>query len=357
VFGALVWVSADLLPLMNQPEADVRLARSYSRILAVSALPMLLFLVFKQFADGLSATRAAMYVTLAGLAFNTFANWLLIFGNWGFPRLELDGAGYATLASRALMLLLMGGYVLRARRFSRYRFLQTRLRADAQRIRSILRLGIPSGLQYFFEMGAFIGAGILIGWMENGSANRAAHQVAMSMASVTYMIVTGFAAGATIRVGHALGQRNPVQMRHAGLAGMWLAAAFMLLAALVLIFGRQLFTRLYVGEPEVQRIAASLLVFAALFQLFDGLQAVGASVLRGIQDVRIPTVITFVAYWMIALPAGWVLGFTFGLGVYGLWYGFVISLIFAAVALVWRFSRITRRWMQEGLPAAAHAAQ
>ena len=337
-----VYLSADLLKHLDQPEDDVRLAQSYLRILSVSVIPMIFFLVYKQFTDGLSLTRPAMFITLLGLGMNTLANWLLICGNWGFPGLELDGAGYGTLTSRVFMMLLMIGYVLRAKRFQKYKVQMNWREFQPKVVRKILDIGLPSGMQYFFEVGAFVGAAILIGWMENGSANRAAHQIAINFASITYMIVTGISAGATIRVGNALGRKDLTGVRRSGMAGIYLGGAFMLASAGVFVVGKDFLPALFVRDPYVLALAAKLMVIGAFFQLFDGIQAVGVGILRGIQDVRIPTLITFVAYWGIALPLGYLFGFPLGLGVEGVWYSFVASLIFASVMLTGRFLLLTR---------------
>lgn len=337
-----MYASADLLYLLDQPEEDVRMAYSYLHILSVSVIPMILFLVYKQFTDGLSLTRPAMFITLLGLGFNTLANWLLICGHWGFPGLELDGAGYGTLASRVFMMLLMIGYVLNAKRFQRYKVRMNWREFHPRVIRKILEIGLPSGLQYFFEVGAFVGAAVLIGWMENGSANRAAHQIAINFASISYMIVTGISAGATIRVGNALGRKDRVAVRRSGMAGIYLGGIFMLFSAAVFVWGKDSLPRLFIEDPYVLDLAAKLMIIGAFFQLFDGIQAVALGVLRGIQDVRVPTVITFVAYWGIALPLGYLLGFPLELGVEGLWYSLVVSLLFAAVMLTGRFLLLTR---------------
>lgn len=337
-----VYFSADLLYYLDQPRDDVDLAYSYLKILSFSVIPMVFFLVYKQFTDGLSLTRPAMYITLLGLGFNTLANWVLICGRWGFPGLELDGAGYGTLASRIFMMVLMMGYVLTDKRFKKYDVRMKWREFRPKIVRKILEIGFPSGLQYFFEVGAFVGAAVVIGWMENGSANRAAHQIAMNFAGITYMIVTGIAAGATIRVGNSLGRKDTLAMRRAGLSGIYLGGAFMLLAAIVFVFGKESLPRMFVDDPYVLGLAAKLMIIAAFFQLFDGIQAVCVGILRGIQDVRVPTLITFVAYWIIALPLGYFLGFTLNWGVEGIWYSFLVSLVFASVMLTGRFLRLTR---------------
>lgn len=347
LIGLGVYFSADLLPLMDQPEEDVRLATSYTRILSISVIPMLLFLIFKQFTDGLSLTVPAMIVTLLGLGFNVLANWMLIFGKWGMPRLELDGAGWGTLASRTFMMLLMVGYVLFAKRFKYLNLRKGWLTFKGNVIKKILQIGIPSGLQYFSEVAAFGGSTLMIGWLENGSAYRAAHQIAIQMAAMAFMVVMGTSAAASIRVGTALGKHEPLQVRRAGTAGIVLAALFMCFAAITFILGRHLFPPFFTEDAFVLEIAANLMIIAAAFAIFDGIQAVGVGILRGMQDVNIPTLITIVVYWVINLPLGYALGFPLGFGITGIWIGFVVSLMLASGFLSWRFYNLTGRLIRQ----------
>jgi len=343
VLGLMVLFLTELMPYLDQPPEDVALAMPYTRILSASTLPMMVFLAYKQFTDGLSRTRVAMYVTLIGLLANTFINWLLIYGNWGLPRLELNGAGIGTLISRTIMAVLMGLYILKSPRFQAYGVISGWNRFKGRYIVRILKLGIPSGFQYFFEAGAFVGAALMVGWI--GSAERAAHQIVIQMASITFMVVIGISAGATIRVGNNLGRKNWLEVQRAGLAGVYLSAAFMTCSAITFYLTRYYLPQWFVDETFVIEIAASLMIFAAFFQLFDGIQAVAVGILRGIQDVRIPTLITFIAYWVVNLPLGYALGFIFDFGVQGVWVSFSISLFIASVLLTGRFVRITRRKM------------
>ncbi|MCI4670989.1 MAG: MATE family efflux transporter [Bacteroidia bacterium] len=347
ILGLAVYFAADLMKFMDQPEEDVALALPYTKILSYSVFPMLLFLVAKQWTDGLSLTLPAMIITLIGLVFNTFINWLLIFGNWGFPRLELDGAGYGTLASRSLMAILMVVYIIYNKRFKDFSLREGWLSLKSKPIGRILYLGVPSGFQYFFEVAAFGGSTLMIGLLDNGSAYRAAHQIAIQMAAMAYMVVLGFSAGASIRVGNALGRKDYANVRYAGLTGIYLAAGFMVLAAVLFVLGQHAFPRIFTDDPFVLDVASKLMLIAGAFALFDGIQGVGVGILRGIQDVMIPTVITFIAYWIINLPIGYFLGFNMGLGVYGIWYGFVISLFLTAVFLTWRFWQLTGKLMHK----------
>lgn len=349
LLGALVYLSAYLLPYMDQPAEDVALAQPYLRILSWSVLPMLLFLSFKQFTDGLSLTRPAMYITLAGLAFNTLANWLLIYGHLGFPRWELNGAGIGTLSSRIFMMLLMAGYVFHTPRFGLYSVKKYWHTLQWSCVKKILAIGLPSGLIHFFEVAAFVGAAILVGKL--GSAERAAHQIAIQLASLSFMVVTGVSAGAAIRVGNALGRKDWPNVQQAGAAGIGLSIFIMAVSAIVFLLGKQVLPSLFVEDPKVLALAANLMVIAAFFQLFDGIQAVGVGILRGIQDVKMPMAITFIAYWLIAGPLGYGLTFSLGYGIYGMWYAFVVSLGFAAVMLTLRFFWLTKKHIQRPGPA------
>ncbi len=336
----LMEVSIWIMPYLGQPEMDVVLGSSYLRWIYLSVPPMIIFLVYKGYTDGLSKTRVAMIVTILGLLFNALANWVLIFGKWGFPRLELDGAGIATLVTRILMLFVLVLVVHRAKPSLGLRLTSGSWRLHWGTVKRILSIGLPSGFQLFFEVGAFAGAVIIIGWI--GPESRSAHQIVLNLSSVTYMVVVGVAAGASIRVGNAKGRQDLAEARAAGNAGLFLGAAFMTVSAIVFFIGKDFLPSLYNEHPEVLRISAQLMLFAAFFQIFDGLQAVGLGILRGLQDVVIPMMIAFVCYWIIALPLGYVTTFTLEWGVSGMWVGFVVSLGIAAVAFWWRFRRLTR---------------
>ncbi len=337
VLGFGVYYAAEILYWLDQPEQDVVLADSYLRILSYSVVPLLVFMIFKQFSDGLSLTRPAMYITLLGLLVNVVGNWLLIYGYWGLPRLELDGAGWGTLLSRLVMMVAMVAYVVRGQSFGRYRLAEGWGRLNRPLMRRIAALGLPSGFQHFFEVGAFVGCTLIIGWMDEASANRAAHQIVLQLASVSFMIVLGFSAAATIRVGSALGRRDWLNLRRAGMTGVGVAIAFMSGSALVFVLGRHFFPPFFNENPRVLEIAASLMGIAALFQIFDGVQAIGVGILRGIQDVRIPTAVTFLAYWVINLPLGYGLGIGLNWGVQGVWYALMVSLAISAILLTSRF--------------------
>lgn len=207
--------------------------------------------------------------------------------------------------------------------------------------RRMLRIGIPAGFQFLFEVSAFGFAAIMVGWF--GANALAAHQIAINLASISYMMATGLSAAATIRVGNQLGRKDIPVMRTAGFTIFFMTILFMSMWAMIFIFGRHFLPTLYIDDTEVIQIATSLLVVAGFFQISDGVQVVGLGALRGMADVKIPTIITFMAYWIFALPMGYILGFYLDLGVVGIWIGLLSGLSVAGILLFLRFNHLTKK--------------
>ena len=341
----LVAVGGRGLYYLNQPEQVVELSLPYLNIIISSIIPLMLFQSGRQFAEGLSQTRQAMVVTITGNVLNIVLNYILIFGKLGFPALGLNGAGYATLISRVFMAVLMWTYLVKSDRYSKYLAIIKQIKTSIIMIRKMLRIGLPAGFQFIFEVGAFGLSAIMIGWF--GAQSLAAHQIAINMASISYMMASGLAAAATIRVGNQLGKRDISTLREVSFSIFTMVIFFMSTFAVIFILGRNYFPMLYINENEVIAIASSLLAIAALFQIADGVQVVGLGALRGLADVRIPTFVTFVAYWVIGLPVGYVLGFTLKLGVQGIWYGLSLGLFVAAIMLFIRFNRLTKKLLMQ----------
>ena len=338
VLCGLMFASAQLLPWLQQPPGVVSQAIPYLIIVATSLLPFMIFQTFRQYAEGLSYTRTAMVITLSANLLNILLNYLLIYGHAGFPALGLNGAGISTLISRVVMAAGMAWYVSRAPWFKR---IPLQLRTLQRRLaRRMLHIGVPTGFQYIFEVSAFSFASIMMGWISTQAL--AAHQIALSLAAVSYMVATGLAAAGTVRIGNQLGQRDWPNLRRVGVSTLLMSLALMGTSAVVfLVFDRAL-PRLYVDDAAVIDIAASLLIIAAFFQLSDGVQAVALGLLRGMADVKIPTLITLVAYWGVGLPTAYVLAFPMGWGAQGIWMGLLICLTVAAILLVRRFRRLSR---------------
>jgi multidrug resistance protein, MATE family len=338
----VLYLCSPLLRLLNQPVEVVDLAIPYFNILVFSMVPLMVFLGFKQFTEGLSQTKQAMAITIGANLLNVFLNYLLIYGNWGFPEMGLNGAGWASFFSRVAMALAIGGYVYYNKYFEPYRLGFIFKNFSKQLSLRIVKLGIPIGMQFTFEVGAFAMGAVMIGWL--GAIELASHQIAISIASATYMLASGIASATTVRVGNQLGSQNYGELRKAGFSGFVLSLIFMAVAALAFILLNPFLPPLFNQNPDVVSLASSLIIIAAFFQLSDGVQVVGLGALRGMSDVKVPTVITVISYWGIALPVAYVLGFVFNLGARGVWLGLLIGLTLAAIMLFSRFNKKSRNY-------------
>lgn len=234
----------------------------------------------------------------------------------------------------------MSIYVLRSKYFKLYIHSFKLFFIDKVRSLKIIKIGAPVALQYSFEISAFSGAAILIGTI--GAVEQAAHQVAINLASVTYMMASGIASAATIKTANNFGKRNFQDLRSSAIASYHVILLFMSVTAVLFIAANHLLPYIYTEDHAVIGIAAQLLIIAGFFQLFDGTQVVGLGVLRGIGDVNIPTIITFIAYWIIGIPLGYLLGIVLKLGVNGIWYGLTFGLLSASCLLFFRFQKRTR---------------
>ncbi len=325
----LSYFTAELIHFMNQPRDVSLLAESYMKIFSYSMIPLMIFQTFKQFIEGLGHTKPAMYVNISANLINAFGNWVLIFGNLGFPRLELDGAGYASLITRIYIALALVIYVMRSKKYKRFDASFHFKSINRPVIKKIISVGIPTGLQMFFEVGVFSFAAIMIGWM--GTSYLAAHQIAINLASISFMVILGISSAATIRVGNFLGRKDYVQLKKASDTALLFGIVIMSTFALIFVTLRYFLPTLYIDNPTVIDIAAGLLVYAALFQVFDGTQAIGLGILRGMTDVTIPMIIAFVAYWIVGIPLGYLLGFKMEMEAGGVWMSLTLGLVVAAI--------------------------
>lgn len=341
ILVVLMLVVAAILPWMNQTKEVTAYAIPYLQILAVSMLPIMIFQSFRQFSEGLEIMYPALLIGLSMIPLNTFGNWLLIYGNWGFPAMGIEGAAWATVLTRFVAAAMMAAYVMFNRRFQAYRQLAWRAAIDAAVIKRLLALGIPGGAQLIFETSAFALAAVMIGWL--GSKALAAHQIAINLASISFMVAIGISSASAIRVGHAQGQSNFLKVRNIGKSSFFMAGGFMALCGLVFIGMRYSLPALYIDDQEVINQAAQLLLVAAAFQIVDGIQAVGVGLLRGMEDVKRPTLYVMLAYWVLALPLGGLLAFSFDMGVLGLWIALALGLAASALLLSYRFFRLTRK--------------
>jgi MATE family multidrug resistance protein len=337
----LLYLVGPSLSYFDQDPEVVDLALPYLNIIAGSLIPVLIFQAFRQFAEGLSYTKQAMYISISANILNIILNYFLIYGIWIFPELGMNGAGWATLISRVVMVIVMVWFVFRFKDFKPYTTGFKLGDYDWNIWYKLLKIGIPSGLQFVFEVGAFAMAAIMIGWL--GAVPLAAHQIALNLSGITYMTASGISAAATIRVGNQLGKNDIRTLRRAGFTCLMMAAGFMAVCGLIFILGKSLLPSLYVDDSAVIALSADLLIVAAFFQISDGVQVVGLGSLRGLSDVKIPTLLTMVAYWFIAMPIAYLLGIVLGLGSVGIWIGLLIGLTLAAGSHLWRFQQLTKR--------------
>jgi MATE family multidrug resistance protein len=310
----------------------------YLDIICISLIPLMLFQTFKQFIEGLGYTKPPMYISIFSNIINIVLNAILIFGLFGFPKLEIIGAAYATLISRVLMFLFILVYCLNSKKFNSI-ILALNTSINYHSLRSIFGIGFTSGLQYIFEVGAFSVATIIIGSM--GAIQLASHQIALNLASISYMVASGIGSASMISLGHYYGIGDKTEIRKSGYSNFILVFILMCFSAVIFIYFRDVLPTFYVDDFEVISLASSLLIIAGLFQLSDGLQAVGLGVLRGIRDTKIPTILTFISYWIISIPLSYFLGVTSGHGVFGVWIGLSVGLTIAAVFHVIRFHYLT----------------
>jgi MATE family multidrug resistance protein len=332
----VVYIVTINMHLFRQNAEVEKLSIIFLNAINFGTLPLMLFLAAKQFSDGLSFTFPSAVITIVAIGINTFLNWALIFGNSGFPKLDLFGSGLATSISRAFMAICMFAFIFIDKRYKPYIAVQKSKKALGF-LKEIFTVGVPSGLQYFSEEGAFAFAGIMIGWISEKAL--ASHQIVINIASVTYMISIGIASGGSIAVGNAVGRRNHGDILKSSRAAILIVLSFMALGALVFAFCNQYLVSLYVHDVEVEYMAANLLIIAAFFQLSDGLQCVALGVLRGLEDTKVPTYITFVAYWIIGIPLGYYLCFKTSLCLYGIWIALSIVLTISASILLRRFMK------------------
>ncbi|WGQ10206.1 MATE family efflux transporter [Pedobacter gandavensis] len=325
---------------LGQSPEVVAYAKPYLGYLAISIIPLMIFQTFKQFAEGLGFTKQAMFVSIWGNLLNIILGIILVKGMFGITPMGVKGVGISTLVDRTLMAIVMSVYVLKSKYFKDYIKSFKVTFFDKVRALKIIKIGAPVALQYSFEISAFSGAAILIGTI--GAVEQAAHQVAINLASVTYMMASGIASAATIKTGNNFGKKNFLDLRQSAIASYHVIILFMSITAILFIVANNLLPYIYTEDTAVITIAAQLLIIAGFFQLFDGTQVVGLGVLRGIGDVNIPTFITFVAYWIIGIPLGYFLGIQLGLGVNGIWYGLTFGLLTASVLLFLRFQNKTR---------------
>ncbi len=342
--------SRDLMFSMGQPKNVVVLAFPYLNWVSFSLIPLISFQAYKQFSDGLSFTRPAMYATLFSNVLNIFLNFGLIFGNFGFPQLGVEGAAIGTLISRFGMLIFMMIYIKYHKSYSIYTLVFQLKNIRLFLIKKILKLGLPSALQMFFEVSFFVCGVWLAGLL--GANSQAANQIALNLSAMTFMIAMGLGAVAMIRVGNQLGKQNFVDLKRIAFSIFLLVIIFdIIFCSIFLIFNKELPWMYFENKGaltsidtfDVVSIASSLLVVSGFFQIADGLQAAVLGALRGLQDVNIPTTFTLISYWLIGLPVSYYMAIHTDWGAIGVWIGLLVGLSCSSILLFLRFQYLTNK--------------
>lgn len=346
----LVFFAKPLMYLMKQPVEVVELAIPYLDLVAFSLIPLVVFQAFKQFSDGLSLTKYPMYATILANVVNVGFNYVLIFGKFGFPEMGIVGAAYGTLISRFVMVAHIW-WLLKGREKSKYFVTNIKILAlDKTMINKIIGLGAPSAMQMFFEVAIFTAAIWLSGLL--GKNPQAANQIALNLSSMTFMVAMGLSVASMIRVGNQKGLQHYFELRRIAFSLFLLGFIFAIVFGVLFFIFNEALPKLYLDfddvinfkdNTEVLTIASQLLIASAIFQISDSLQVIVLGALRGLQDVKIPTIITFIAYWLIGFPISWFLGKEDAYGSFGIWIGLLAGLTSAAILLFIRFNYLTKR--------------
>jgi multidrug resistance protein, MATE family len=327
------------LSSLGQDAEVIALARPFSWIITLSVIPLFLFAALRQLSDGLGKTQLAMYVTLSALLLNIGLNHLLIHGIGFFPQMGVLGAAVATFFSRIFMASALWFLIQKEALFKPY---LTKTKANIDNlVQKIIKIGVSAGMQGFFEVAVFAGAVVIIGWY--GKYQQAAHQIAISLCSIPYMMVTGVSAAGGIRVGHFWGLKDRKMIVLSGTTALLIAGGFMALCATIFFTFYNPLIALYTADVTVVPTAISLLIIGGFFQMSDGLQVTALGILRGISDVNIPTGITLFAYWVVGLPIGLLLAQYYKLEAAGVWIGLTAGLTTSAVLLCWRFYSMVKK--------------
>lgn len=350
ILYSLMLLAKPVMRNMDQPLEVVDLAIPYLDIIAISIIPLVIFEALKRFSDGLSNTKHPMYATILANIINVVINYLLIFGSFGFPKLGIIGAGIGTLISRVIMVIFLWIIFTKNKRFKLYvteiKFKITNIKI----FKKITDIGLPSAFQMLFEVGIFTAAIWMSGVL--GKNYQAANQIAFNLSAMTFMVGIGLGVAATIRVGNQKGLFDFVALRKIAFSIFLLTVLIEIIFALMFFILKDWLPTLYLDTENISKtiengevilIASKLLLIVALFQIFDGLQVVILGALRGLQDVKIPTLITFIAYWLIGFPICFYLGLYTPLKSIGIWIGLLISLAVSSILLYLRFNYLSKK--------------
>lgn len=349
LLGLITYLITLNLHFTNSREPGVvETAKPFLHLLNLSALPMLIFFSYKQFLDGLSKTLPGMIITLLAVSLNVLLNWVFIYGNLGIQPMGVVGAGWATLISRIAMALGLYVYATKSKQVLALRAEQRFTKAEKrEEFFGTLEMAWPIGLQFFAEVACFTIAGIIAGSL--GKESQAAHGVALQLAAFTYMFVNGLSAAGSILVGNAYGEKRRAEILRVAKTIFFMVFTIELVFASGFIVFSDTLAGFFLDKPAVAEIASTLLVMSALFQLSDGIQVASISLLRGIEDVKIPSTVALICYWAVSVPLGWFLAFYTNMGIKGIWVGFIVGLSLVAILMYIRFKKVVKKVPDEGV--------
>lgn len=335
----LLFAFLPFLYMMGQPKEVLDITGTYYMLIALSVIPFMIFLAFKQFLEGTGNTRIAMNITLLANAINIVLNYVLIFGKLGFPQMGINGAGLATLISRVFMPLAFWYAMNRDYSYKKYFLFFRRAHFSIKKQIELIKMGLPISGQMTLEFFSLSMITIMMGWM--GTKSLAANQIAQTMISLTFMVTNGIAAASTILVSHAYGEKNLANVRKYGFVGMHISLIIMSIAGLIFLFFGEQIAMLFTSSPEVIAISGKIFIVVAIFELFDGLQVTALGALRGIMDVNRAMLYAIISYTFISIPFAYLAGFVFNWGEMGLMSGFAVGLLTASILFITRFNRKT----------------
>ncbi len=355
IFGlAVMWQSKAIYIFLGQEIENILLSEQYLLVAMWGLVPSLLSMILRSFLTALELARIVLLATLGGVVLNAFLNYMLIFGNFGAPRLEIVGAAWASLGTHSLIVMILVAYIYKKKQTRKFEIFHRLWVPDWVALRDVVKMGLPIGVGVLAEVGLFHAASIMMGWL--GTIALAAHGVALQIAAISFMVPLGLANAATVRVGNAHGRGDNTAISRAGYSALAIALVIAVFAAFIFIMFPQYIVRIFLDMNnkdalDVLTYAVPLLIVAAAFQLVDSIQAVMIGALRGIKDISVPTSMGIFSYWVVGVPLAWLLAFPFNLGGAGLWMGLAGGLATASVLLTWRFWHRERLGLVERQPA------
>jgi len=337
----VLFLSSGLLKYMHQPEDVIKLAVPFFNVLIFSMIPISLFFTCKQYCEGLSNTRMALFISIIGNVINIILNYLLIYGKFGFPELGYIGSAWASFISRVFMGFSFLYLIFKSPVTKEISAVYNKVKINKKELFHLAKIGLNAGLQLTFEVAAFVIAGLMAGTF--GKEQIDAHGIALSIAAFTYMFASGISSASSIRVGIYKAQDNWLEIKQAAFSSIKLVMLIMGGFAILFLMINNFLPKVFSSDLQIVNLASKLLIIAALFQLFDGIQVTIVGILRGLEDFKIPTLISLVGYWIIALPLAYWLAFILKLETVGVWIGLLVSLIFAAIVLFWRLNYLINK--------------